>query len=80
MRVVAIEIRHCPTCKGFDKKAARLAAALSDAGHPAVATVGAKAQFDVFADGELVFSRREDGSFPRPHEILRALAERTSAV
>jgi selT/selW/selH-like putative selenoprotein len=73
---VAVEIRHCPTCKGFDRKAERLATALSEAGHPAVTALGETAQFDVFADGELVFSRGEGEPFPRPHEILRALADR----
>jgi selT/selW/selH-like putative selenoprotein len=73
---VAVEIHHCPTCKGFDRKAARLAAALTEAGHHATTTVGETSQFDVFADGELVFSRGQTGRMPQPYEILRALAER----
>jgi selT/selW/selH-like putative selenoprotein len=73
---VTVEIHHCPTCKGFDRKAAKLAAALTEAGHPAVATAGEASQFDVFADGELVFSRSEAGRLPQPYEILRALAAR----
>ena len=73
---MAVEIRHCPTCKGFDRKAAKLAAALTDAGHPAVATVGTTSQFDVFVDGELVYSRQEGGRFPQSYDLLRLLAER----
>jgi hypothetical protein len=35
---------------------------------------GAKSQFDVFADGNLVFSKQRQGRFPEPAEILAALA------
>jgi predicted Rdx family selenoprotein len=35
---------------------------------------GAKSQFDVFADGNLVFSKQREGRFPEPAEILAALA------
>ncbi len=70
-----VEIRHCPTCKGFDRKAAKLAAALTDAGHPAVAVDGETSQFDVFADGRLIFSRNDAGRLPQPYDILRAIAE-----
>ena len=34
---------------------------------------GAKSQFDVFADGNLVFSKQREGRFPEPAEILAAL-------
>jgi hypothetical protein len=36
---------------------------------------GAKSQFDVVADGALVFSKEREGRFPEPPEILAALAE-----
>jgi hypothetical protein len=29
--------------------------------------------FDVVADGKLLFSKRAEGRFPKPAEILRAL-------
>jgi predicted Rdx family selenoprotein len=35
---------------------------------------GAKSQFDVFADGDLVFSKQREGRFPEPAEILAALS------
>jgi selT/selW/selH-like putative selenoprotein len=73
---VEVEIRHCPTCKGYDRKAAKLATALTDAGHPTVAVAGETSQFDVFADGELVYSKSEAGRLPQPYDILRALAVR----
>jgi predicted Rdx family selenoprotein len=34
---------------------------------------GAKSQFDVLADGELVFSKQREGRFPEPAEVLAAL-------
>jgi Rdx family len=70
-----VEIRHCPTCKGFDRKAAKLAATLTEAGHPAVAVAGETSQFDVYAGGELVYSKSAAGRLPQPYDILRALAD-----
>lgn len=54
-------------------RAASLAAELNDAGHEAVAEEGAKGQYDVFKDGELVFSKQEQGRFPDASEIRAAL-------
>jgi len=34
---------------------------------------GAKSQYDVLADGELVFSKQREGRFPEDDEILAAL-------
>jgi predicted Rdx family selenoprotein len=45
---------------------------LNDAGHEASAEEGAKGQYDVLADGELVFSKQEQGRFPDGPEV-RAL-------
>jgi predicted Rdx family selenoprotein len=46
---------------------------LTEAGHDAVALEGAKSQYDVVADGALVFSKQREGRFPEDEEILRAL-------
>mgnify|MGYP001103039398 FL=1 len=46
---------------------------LTEAGHEAVALEGAKSQYDVVADGALVFSKQREGRFPEDDEILRAL-------
>jgi predicted Rdx family selenoprotein len=35
---------------------------------------GAKSQFDVIADGKLVYSKQREGRWPEPAEILAALA------
>jgi predicted Rdx family selenoprotein len=40
--------------------------------HEAEAEEGANGQFDVLADGELVFSKQEEGRFPG-HSDLRSL-------
>ena len=39
-------------------------------GVPATIAEGLKSQFDVFADGELVFSKQQTGRFPEEAEIL----------
>ena len=36
---------------------------------------GAKSQFDVLADGDLVFSKQRQGRFPEEDEILAALRD-----
>jgi hypothetical protein len=42
-------------------------------GHDAKATPGGKGQFDVVADGRLVFSKHELGRFPEQGEVQSAL-------
>jgi len=34
---------------------------------------GANSQFDVFADGRLLFSKQREGRYPDEHEILAQL-------
>jgi predicted Rdx family selenoprotein len=47
---------------------------LKAGGFDADAIKGAKSQYDVIADGQLVFSKQQQGRFPEPSEILSALA------
>jgi hypothetical protein len=47
---------------------------LSQAGHEAGAVEGEKSQYDVVADGSLVFSKQREGRFPEDDEIVNALA------
>jgi hypothetical protein len=54
-------------------RAASLAAELERAGHLATATPGGKGQFDVVAEGRLVFSKHEQGRYPETGEVLEAL-------
>ena len=51
-----------------------LAQELEQDGHDAQALEGARSQFDVLADGELVFSKQREHRFPELDEILGALA------
>jgi Rdx family len=44
------------------------------AGHDAQPIAGEKAQYDVIADGELVFSKRELGRFPEDGEVFGLLS------
>jgi predicted Rdx family selenoprotein len=55
-------------------RAASLAAELNaETEHEASAEEGAKGQYDVFADGELVFSKEDEGRFPDGAEIRSVL-------
>ena len=47
---------------------------LTDSGIAASIAEGANSQFDVLADGELVFSKQREGRFPEEDEILQLLA------
>ncbi len=47
---------------------------LNDRGIDASIVEGAKSQFDVLADGELVFSKQREGRFPEEDEVLALLA------
>ena len=49
---------------------------LSRSGVPASIVEGAKSQFDILSDGELVFSKQRAGRFPEEDEVLRLLGER----
>jgi hypothetical protein len=48
---------------------------LKSSGFDAVALEGAKSQYDVVRDGELLFSKQREGRFPEPDEILAALTD-----
>ena len=51
-------------------RAASLAAELNaETEHEAFAEEGAKGQYDVLADGKLVFSKQDEGRFPDSAEI-----------
>lgn len=43
---------------------------LNTNGVPATIVAGRKSQFDVLTDGELVFSKEQQGRFPEEDEIL----------
>jgi len=71
---VQVEIHYCPVWGGYDRRAASLAAEIKRrTEHDATVVEGAKSQFDVLADGKLVFSKQREGRFPEPAEILAAL-------
>ncbi len=47
---------------------------LNDNGIPATAMEGEHSQYDVIADGELVFSKQREGRFPEEDEVLALLS------
>jgi predicted Rdx family selenoprotein len=49
---------------------------LTGEGYDATAVEGAQSQFDVVADGTLVFSKQHEGRFPEEEELIAALAAR----
>jgi predicted Rdx family selenoprotein len=46
---------------------------LNESGHEAFAVEGGKSQYDVVADGAIVFSKQREGRFPEDDEIVTAL-------
>jgi hypothetical protein len=50
-----------------------LASELERGGHEARAVEGARSQFDVVADGNVIFSKQREHRFPEPDEILAKL-------
>ena len=50
-----------------------LANDLSKLGHDARAVEGARSQYDVVVDGDVVFSKEREHRFPEHDEILAAL-------
>jgi predicted Rdx family selenoprotein len=42
--------------------------------HEAEVVSGEKSQYDVVADGKLIFSKQREGRFPEHDEIIRALS------
>ncbi len=53
-------------------------AELNRAGHLAEMAPGGKSQFDVLADGTLLFSKQREGRYPELPDVLAAL-ERLSS-
>jgi Rdx family len=53
-------------------------AELNAAGHLAEMEPGEKSQFDVVADGELVFSKQQEHRWPELAELLEALPSASS--
>ncbi|MFL5951133.1 MAG: Rdx family protein [Gaiellaceae bacterium] len=51
---------------------------MNERGHQAEPVGGAKSQYDVVADGALVFSKQQAGRWPETDEIVRALDAGTS--
>jgi hypothetical protein len=51
-----------------------LAQELEGNGHEAAAYEGRRSQFDVLADGRLIFSKQREGRWPDTGEIIQALS------
>ena len=51
-------------------------AELNGTGHIAEMTEGERSQFDVFADGELVFSKQSERRWPEDGEVLGLFSSR----
>ena len=47
---------------------------LNESGHEALAVEGAKSQYDVVADGSIVFSKQHEGRVPEDDEVVALLA------
>ena len=51
-----------------------LASELAHGGHDAEAVAGKRSQFDVVADGKVIFSKQNEHRFPAHEEIVAALS------
>ena len=47
---------------------------LTESGHEALVLAVTKSQYDVVADGTLVFSKQREGRFPEDDEVVALLA------
>jgi len=75
---LVIEIYHCTSC-GFRKRAMQLAGELNAAfGIEPKLVAGEVGSFDIFLNGDLIFSRAKAGRFPEPGEIVAMVSEHTS--
>ena len=48
---------------------------LTESGYGAVALEGQKGQYDVIADGSVVFSKQREGRFPEDDEVVALLGD-----
>jgi selenoprotein W-related protein len=70
-----IEIYHCTSC-GFRTRANALADEIQrEFDVQANLVVGAIGSFDVYLNGDLIFSKAEAGRFPNPDEIIQNIRE-----
>jgi len=73
--VLTIEIHHCTKC-GYLARATSLADELfKEFGVEASLIVGEVGSFDVFVNGELIFSKKETKRFPKPGEVAEKISE-----
>jgi selenoprotein W-related protein len=72
---IDIEIHHCTSC-GFRSRAEKLAQELLDEfGVESKLVVGEVGSFEVYVNGELIFSKAEAGKFPNPGEVVRKIKD-----
>jgi len=73
--VLTIEIHHCTKC-GYLARATSLADELfNEFGVKANLIVGEVGTFDVFVNGDLIFSKKETKRFPTPGEVTGIISE-----
>ena len=75
---ISIEIHHCTTC-GFRAKASMLADKINkELGLTAQLISGEIGSFDVYMNGNLLFSKAKVGRFPNPDEIVQMIDKYTN--
>jgi predicted Rdx family selenoprotein len=69
-----VRIFYCPVWSGYDRRAASLAAEITEqTGRAATAVAGKRSQFDVYDGDTLIFSKQGEGRYPEPAEIIAKL-------
>jgi selenoprotein W-related protein len=76
---LVVEIYHCTAC-GFRSKAIRLAEELTaEFGIEPQLIRGETGSFDVYVNGDLLFSKSDEGRFPHAGEIVERIREYTGS-
>ncbi|MDL1971283.1 MAG: Rdx family protein [Candidatus Desulfofervidaceae bacterium] len=71
-----VRIEFCGVCAGFRKEAETLAKCLKEQGTEVELIEAGRGRFNVYVDGELVFSIKKCKRYPRAKEIMQLIASR----
>jgi len=71
-----VKIEFCGVCAGFEKEAETLAQYLKEQGIEVELIEAGRGRFNVYVDGELVFSIKKCKRYPRAKEIMQLIASK----
>ncbi len=71
-----VKIEFCGVCAGFKKEAETLAQYLKEQGTEVELIEAGRGRFNVYVDGELVFSIKKCKRYPKAKEIMQLIASK----